>query len=90
MPPGAQLQEKVTRALVECIQAAAERAAASSAELQRTALALQEEIRAVESSLRSDMRRLQSNLLKWLLAFWLGALFLFAAVLITLLSTRSS
>lgn len=84
------MQEKVTRTLLECIEAAAERAGASQADLHRTAAALQQEIRSVEATLRAEMRRLKSTLFKWFLAFWLGAILLFAAILLTLLSYRPS
>lgn len=84
------MQEKVTRALMECIEAAAARAGASQADLHRTAAGLQMEIRSVESALRGEIQHLKVTLLKWFLAFWLGAVLLFAAILLTLLFGRAA
>ncbi|MGQ9633565.1 MAG: hypothetical protein ACUVXB_04905 [Bryobacteraceae bacterium] len=83
-----ELQEKVTRTLYECIQAAAQRAAASQADLHRTVFALREEIRATENALREEIRRIKSAMFKRFLALWLATVLLFAGLLFAVLYFR--
>jgi|GEM_PF-6230482 hypothetical protein len=88
MPSTLELQEKVTRTLLECIEAAAERSAASQADLHRTIFALREEIRSVESALYEEIRRIKSGLFKRFLALWVATVLLFATLLFAVLYSR--
>ncbi|MBI2877895.1 MAG: DUF1640 domain-containing protein [Candidatus Tectomicrobia bacterium] len=93
------LGEEEAKALIEFVEASVERKAATKEDLQRTEMALREDLvglkedlRQTEAALREEIHRLdqkieatKADLIKWAFGFWIGNVAVLAGIMFALL-----
>jgi hypothetical protein len=82
------LGEEETRALLEFVETSVERRAATKEDLQRTELALREEIHRLDQkieAIRPEIAAVKADLIKWAFGFWIGNVAVLSGIMFALL-----
>ena len=75
------LGEEEARALLEFVETSVERRAATKEDLQRTELALREEIHRLDQKIEAP----KADLIKWAFGFWIGNVAVLSGIMFALL-----
>ena len=82
------LGEEATRILLEFVEASVERKAATKEDLQRTEMALREEIHHLDQKIEAvkvDIAAVKADLIKWTFGFWIGNVAVLSGIMFVLL-----
>ena len=78
------LGEEEARSLLEYIESAVERRAATKEDLMRTETGLREEIQRVETELREEIQRVRADLIRWTFAFWVSTIAILTGIMFSM------